>query len=138
MQMPKDYPEWNKKKYEPSTRSWAASQDRYAQYLESDEWRQMKLRRLEIDNYTCQICGSKGSNMNPLNVHHLSYHNIYHENIDKDLVTLCRSCHMGVHNMMNRITNSETGQRGWKDTLSVSMISYNRFREELMRQGGIG
>lgn len=114
---------------------WQESQDRYRAYINSPEWHEKKRLRMQIDGFVCQMCGCKGSKLNPLNVHHLSYHNIYHENVEKDLVTLCRSCHIGVHNMMNRITNSGTGQRGWKDQLSVSMVSYGEFQRQLAEQG---
>lgn len=53
---------------------------------------------------------------NPLEVHHLTYNYIGHEEerIYQDLVTLCRSCHKMVHTMMERITSPE-GRRGWLD-----------------------
>lgn len=114
---------------------WYESQDKYSKYLNSPEWQEKKRQRMQIDHFACQMCGCKGSKLNPLNVHHLSYHNIYEENVEKDLVTLCRSCHMGVHNMMNRVTNCDTGQRGWKDQLSVSMVSYGEFQRQLAEQG---
>ena len=114
---------------------WRESQDKYREYLNSPEWHEKKRQRMQIDNFTCQMCGCKGSKLNPLNVHHMSYHHLYHEDVQKDLVTLCRSCHMGVHNMMNRVTNSYTGQRGWKDLLSVSMVSYSEFQRQLAEQG---
>ena len=102
---------------------WDESQDRYREYLKSDEWKRKRNRRIEIDGNRCQCCGCRGTMRNPLDVHHLTYHSIYHEDVDKDLVTLCRSCHQGMHSVMNRITNSETGQRGWKDSLSVSTVT---------------
>ena len=92
-------------------------ENQYDIYLQSMTWRRKAERRLEIDQYKCQMCGCEGTANNPLHVHHLTYHNIYHENVEKDLVTLCKVCHRDVHNMMNRITNDETKQRGWKDTL---------------------
>ena len=93
----------------------------YETYLRSDEWRRKAEERLELDGHKCQMCGCQGTATNPLQVHHLTYHNIYRENIDKDLVTLCKVCHQNIHNVMNRITNRTTGQRGWKDSLSYSV-----------------
>ena len=92
----------------------------YDEYLRSPEWKAKALKRAEIDNYQCQMCGCKGTMSNKLECHHLSYRNIYRENIDTDLVTLCSTCHTDVHRMMCRVTDSTTGKRGWKDTLPPS------------------
>lgn len=87
----------------------------YDEYLTSPEWRFRRLQRLELDNYTCCMCGLPLPN---LNIHHFTYHNIYHENIETDLVSLCPECHKKVHRMMNRITDKATMRRGWKDTIN--------------------
>jgi len=95
----------------------------YLNYLGSDKWKAIAQRRLEIDNYTCQCCGSHGTQRNKLNVHHLSYYHVGRENekdyIYTDLVVLCSDCHAGLHRIMNRIT-SASGRRGWRDTLTLS------------------
>ena len=41
-----------------------------------------------IDKYECQCCGCRGTVANPLEVHHLSYGHLYHEEtrIYEDLV----------------------------------------------------
>lgn len=91
----------------------------YEQYLMSDEWHQKAEARKRIDHYTCQMCGSHEN----LEVHHLTYHNIYHEDIEKDLVTLCGGhggqcgCHQKIHRIMCRVTDISTGRRGWKDDI---------------------
>ena len=97
----------------------------YKKYLTTQDWRKKADARLLIDHKRCQMCGCSGTSVNPLQVHHLTYNNIYRENPDKDLVTLCKSCHTSVHTMMNRITNSETGQRGWKDTIVRAVYANN-------------
>lgn len=78
------------------------------------------MARAKIDDYKCQMCGCGGSMTNRLQIHHLTYKNIYHESVDKDLICLCDVCHRNVHRMMCRVTDSTTGQRGWKDTLPPS------------------
>lgn len=88
----------------------------YQDYLSSSQWREKARRRLQIDNFCCQMCGSRGSSANRLEIHHLSYKNIYQENPYRDLVTLCHVCHRSIHCVMNRITD-ESGRRGWKDSL---------------------
>lgn len=92
----------------------------YDEYLRSSAWKAKALERAEIDNYRCQMCGCTGTMTNKLQIHHLSYRNLYNEDVDKDLITLCDVCHTNVHRMMCRITDSTTGQRGWKDTLPLS------------------
>jgi len=95
---------------------------RYYEYLQSESWKNKARQRLEIDNYICQGCGSKGSALNPLNCHHMTYHNIYHEDIYKDLVTLCRCCHLTIHNVLNRVTSPD-GKKGFKDNPYVPSVN---------------
>ena len=94
----------------------------YQQYLRSDAWKQKAAERLKIDELTCQFCGSRGTQLNELQVHHMSYRSVGgNEDVYKDLVTLCRSCHKGIHAMMNRKTSAE-GRHGWKDQPGVPKI----------------
>lgn len=91
----------------------------YQQYLTSDEWKIKARQRAEIDNYRCCMCGSSGTMNNMLHCHHITYRNIYHEDVYKDILTLCECCHKSVHIMMNRTTD-KNGRKGWKDSLSIS------------------
>lgn len=61
----------------------------YVEYLKSAEWQAKRNERLRIDNYTCQRCGGKRD----LQVHHLTYANIGHEDVHSDLITMCKDCH---------------------------------------------
>lgn len=91
--------------------------DDYTAFLESEEWKQMRQKRLAIDNYQCQCCGTHGSTDNHLQVHHLRYDRAGgNEDIFRDLVTVCDRCHTLIHCMMNRVTN-EYGRRGWSYSL---------------------
>ena len=73
----------------------------YVEYMKSDEWQKMKHSRLEIDHYSCVMCGySKKPEI--LMVHHLNYKRLGHEDVWKDLVTLCPICHRKVHRMLKR------------------------------------
>lgn len=49
----------------------------------------LREKRLNLDNYQCQMCGSKEK----LHVHHKKYGMIRLE----DLITLCSSCHQALH-----------------------------------------
>lgn len=98
----------------------------YEQYLKSEHWRNLVNRRLKIDHYTCQMCGSHGSANNPLECHHLSYKRLGNENVWTDLVIACHSCHGMLSRLMNRVVD-ESGKRGWNNKaiprISVYTIS---------------
>ena len=65
----------------------------YEDYLRSDHWRVTRKKRMDLDGQRCVVCGS-GEN---LNVHHLRYDHLGHEDIDQDIVTLCHRCHTTLH-----------------------------------------
>ena len=117
---------------------------RYYEYLNSPEWKKIAYKRMEIDNFICQGCGSKGNSLNVLQVHHLSYQNIYHEDIYHDLVTVCRSCHCILHNTLHRVINEQV-QQGWKEnpnipsisTFSLSGLDLNQRKGNLQNAKGI-
>lgn len=88
--------------------------EEYGNYLKSDAWKQKAEERLRIDSYRCRGCGTCGTTVNPLEVHHMSYVHIGNERVYEELITLCHGCHKLVHKMMERPTNSD-GRLGWKD-----------------------
>jgi len=63
----------------------------YYNFYQSEEWKQLRRKALQRDNYTCQECNSKES----LHVHHLKYRFI--SNLLEDLITLCKFCHANKH-----------------------------------------
>ena len=67
--------------------------DYYRDYLKSDAWRRKRYVVLKRDNWTCQECGAKATE-----VHHLKYakYQIGKEPI-KWLVSLCKRCHEKEH-----------------------------------------
>ena len=64
-----------------------------AHYMQSPEWKHKRALVLARDNFQCRICSSPSN----LQVHHLSYKNLYHEPLS-DLATLCGDCHTAIHN----------------------------------------
>lgn len=66
----------------------------YSVYLQSPEWQKKRTERLKIDNFKCAVCGRPMD----LQVHHLNYDNVGHENIYTDLITLCKYCHTDIEN----------------------------------------
>lgn len=71
--------------------------NKYEAYLMSDQFEKIRQSVLSRDNYKCVVCGSQDD----LQVHHLTYKNIYKEDIG-DLITLCRACHSIYHAIDNR------------------------------------
>lgn len=86
----------------------------YPEYLKSDSWKNRVKKRMEIDHYSCQMCGSQGTMSNPLECHHLNYHHIGREDIYKDLVIVCHCCHTQIHHLMSRIVSPQ-GQQGFSN-----------------------
>ena len=71
----------------------AARRDYYREYLKSDAWQRKRYVVLKRDNWACQECGAKATE-----VHHLKYakYQIGKEPIDW-LVSLCSPCHRKKH-----------------------------------------
>jgi|TARA_X000001036_G_scaffold152108_1_gene144445 5-methylcytosine-specific restriction endonuclease McrA len=67
--------------------------DYYRDYLKSDAWRRKRYVVLKRDNWTCQECGAKATE-----VHHMKYakYQIGKEPIHW-LVSLCSPCHRAKH-----------------------------------------
>lgn len=71
------------------------SAERYkADYLTTPYW-QWKRHQLVKQNPLCWVC--KTRNLKHLLPHHVSYANLYHERLYKDIYILCYTCHKGVH-----------------------------------------
>jgi len=68
-------------------------QEKYNQYLQSDEWKRKRYVVLKRDHWRCVYCGAKATQ-----VHHKKYakRNIGKEPIDW-LVSVCNNCHASEH-----------------------------------------
>jgi hypothetical protein len=64
----------------------------YAQYLQSDVWKQKRKRVLKRANGVCEGCGENPATQ----VHHLTYAHIQNEFL-WELVAICDECHERVH-----------------------------------------
>ena len=62
--------------------------DAYAEYLESDQWREKRQRVLARDNFMCQACHRRRATQ----VHHLTYRHVRNEPLF-DLASICDVCH---------------------------------------------
>lgn len=116
----------------------AAENEKYRKYLQSDTWKAISRKRYEIDGYKCCMCGCCGTSLNPLEVHHLSYRHLYHEEnrIYEDLITLCHCCHKQIHRAMERITSPD-GRKGWKDARIPQIHVFNINGSIEYKTGGI-
>lgn len=71
----------------------------YLDYIQSPEWQEKAKQRRSLDGNKCHICGSHDN----LQVHHITYERLGREDIEHDLITLCKDCHEIVHENKNAI-----------------------------------
>lgn len=75
----------------------------YNQYITSVAWEVKKEERKKVDGYRCVCCGrSEDRTRRGLQVHHVTYERLGHENVYTDLCTVCGSCHKKIHAYYNR------------------------------------
>lgn len=74
----------------------AMAKKTYAELLKDPRWQKRRLEILTRDKWTCRACDDTKET---LHVHHLRYDYDIEpwEANDDDLVTLCETCHQGVH-----------------------------------------
>ena len=87
------YDSCNIRHYAEPTEYMYISAEEKAKYLRSNEWKQKKQIRLILDDNKCAKCG----NTNNLQLHHINYSRLTHEDIIDDLVILCSECHLELH-----------------------------------------
>lgn len=112
--------------------------EEYTAYLQSDKWKAIAKRRMEIDGNRCVMCGSRGTTANPLNIHHLSYKYLGNEEnrVFQDLCTLCFSCHKQTHALMCRKT--APNRNGWKDRYDIPAVSVFTLTGETIESKEVG
>lgn len=70
---------------------------KYRTYIKSKEFKEIKRRVEERDNYKCRVCGSNNEERT-LTCHHITYKHLYNEKeYLEDLITLCNICHKAIH-----------------------------------------
>lgn len=59
-------------------------------------WKSLRTKILNRDNWTCKICGVRKKDLsgNALTVHHIIPYRISKNHNEKNLITLCRKCHL--------------------------------------------
>lgn len=73
-----------------------SQKNEYKEYLKSPQWLRFRLERLAIDENTCQQCGTYVDG-DTVHCHHITYKNLYNENVETDLVSVCKQCHKYIH-----------------------------------------
>lgn len=63
----------------------------YKNYINSGSWKQKVAEKLKLANWKCQRCGASGIK---LDVHHLHYETLGNEDLDTDVIAVCRKCHL--------------------------------------------
>lgn len=72
---------------------------KYSELLKDGRWQVRKNEIMSRDGFRCRKCGASALDGVTLNVHHIRYYRGRKpwEYADKDLVTLCESCHKHQH-----------------------------------------
>ena len=75
--------------------------DNYHEYLESEEWKNLKEEFYGDNNYRCEICGIDAKNI--YHTHHWKYPQTdwFYDEID-NLVCLCQDCHKLQHELNDK------------------------------------
>ena len=61
--------------------------------LNAEKYEQLRQHVLWRDGWRCQSCGT----MMNLEVHHKEFRSLSGQDIEQNLITLCRACHSRVH-----------------------------------------
>lgn len=86
----------------------------YEDYLKSPEWRQKKKNRLAFDNWQCAFCHAELNEH--YETHHLNYIRLGHEDIERDIVSVCYTCHKDFHNRWQKSNYwDQSPISHWKD-----------------------
>lgn len=76
----------------------------YEEYLQSEDWREKRLQRLQIAQHRCSAC----RNSKAIHVHHLTYARIFKEEM-ADLLPLCEFHHNAAERLIAKGKLSRTG-----------------------------
>jgi len=81
----------------------------YEDFLKTDYWHIIANHVKQRDGFRCTKCGKLPKFREFLNVHHLTYenHGYEHQTHQKDLVTLCRECHIEIHDPKTKVSKQK-------------------------------
>ena len=69
--------------------------EEYIEHIKGEKFKELKMERLKLDEYKCQICFKKVDEKTS-HCHHITYLRVLNEKIS-DLSTLCPCCHKKLH-----------------------------------------
>lgn len=81
--------------YEDRNTEIRVPRDEYVEYIKGEKFKELKMERLQLDEYRCQICFKKVDEKTS-HCHHITYLRVLNEKIS-DLSTLCPCCHKKLH-----------------------------------------
>ena len=97
----------------------------YEAFLQSPEWKEIRMRRLNKDHNRCVVCGSSEL----LQVHHFNYRLLTDEDM---LVTLCKACHQRWHEILPILmTEVEKLNKAFTLELDKQMAEYAQNRDKI-------
>lgn len=108
----------------------------YEDYLKTKEWRDKKTKRLVFDNWECGICHDNLSS--GYETHHINYSRLGNEDIEHDLISLCRKCHETFHNFWEKSDKWESSPYfHWQDysLKDTAKLCYQYKNEDLILGG---
>jgi len=73
--------------------------ERYNIYIHSEKWFAIREQAFELHGRKCRKCSSPFN----LHVHHKTYTRFEHENIETDLIPLCKRCHKKLHKFCRKV-----------------------------------
>jgi hypothetical protein len=97
----------------------------YQKKLLDPRWQKRRLDILSRDKFTCRVCWDTE---NTLDVHHKKYNGNPWEAEDKDLITLCESCH-GIESDAKDLFKEKSVR--WVENSSFSFDDVNDFMQAL-------
>ena len=85
-------------------------------FYKTKEWRKKRLEMLKRDNFECQMCKERGLQTQAQTVHHIVHlrddRSLALE--DKNLVSLCLSCHNEVHPEKLKKYHADIHEERWE------------------------
>ena len=81
--------------YEDRNTEIRVPREEYVEYIKGEKFKELKMERLKLDEYKCQICFKKVDEKTS-HCHHITYLRVLNEKIS-DLSTLCPCCHKKLH-----------------------------------------